>query len=79
MLVNNKIKASEISKFLKAKLFGKDIFIKNIATIQLISKNCLAFVKKFDNSYVNLINNHPDSLIICPPQYKKKIICRSRT
>ena len=73
MSVNKKIKASKISQFLNAKLFGKDIFIENITPIQLISKNCLSFAKKFDDSYVNLINNHPDSLIICLPQYKGKI------
>lgn len=70
---NKKIKASDIANFLNAKLFGKNILIENAVPIQSLSRNCLSFVKKFEDFYIDLINANRNSLIICKEQYKDKI------
>jgi len=70
---NDKVKASDIANFLNAKLFGKNINIENAVPIHSLSPNSLSFVKKFEDSYINLINENHNSLIICNEEYKDKI------
>jgi len=67
------VHASDIAKFLNAKLFGENIIIKNVTPILSLSSNCLSFVKKFDDVYIDIINSNSNSLIICTDQYKDKI------
>lgn len=71
----NPIKASQIAKFLKRKVYGKDIIIKKPVPIYGLSDNCLAFIKKeiFDQSLVDIISKHSNSLIICSSQLKDRI------
>ncbi len=75
MLKTKQIKASQIAKFLKSKLYGKDIIIKKPISVYDLSSNCLSFVKKefFNESLIGVINKHPLSLIICHPRFKNKI------
>lgn len=69
------IKASQIAKFLKAELFGKDIIIKKPVFINNLAINCLSFIREkyFEESLINNINKHPLSLVICPPRFQDKI------
>ena len=69
------IKASQIAKFLKAPLFGKDITIKKIVPIYSLEPNCLSFVKEefFNDSLVETINKTPLSFIVCSERFKNKI------
>jgi len=73
MKKNKSIKAYEIAHFLGAKLFGENINIKNVVPINLLTEHSFAFVKKFSNEYVDLINSCPSSLVICTDEYKDKI------
>ena len=68
-------KASQIAKFLKTRLFGKDIAIKKPVSIYDLSPNSMSFVreKTFEESLIDIINKNPSSLIICPSQLKERI------
>ncbi len=75
MTKSTSVKASQIAKFLKTKLFGKDIIVKKPVPIYDLSANCLAFIreKSFEESLINIIDKNPASLIICPLQLKDRI------
>jgi UDP-3-O-[3-hydroxymyristoyl] glucosamine N-acyltransferase len=70
---NKQVKASEIAEFLGAKLFGNDIVIKNVIPISTLAEYSLSFAKKFDVKFMDIINQNPNSLIICTDDYKDKI------
>ena len=69
------IKASQIAKFLKIPLFGKDITIKNIVPVYNLEPNSLSFVKEefFNDFLIETINKNPLSFIICSQRFKNKI------
>lgn len=73
--MNPQIKASQIAKFLKLELHGKDVVIKKLTLLQDLSPNCFSYIreKTFENIFINIINKNPESLIICPSKYKDKI------
>lgn len=74
--MSKKIKASTIAKFLKTKLYGKDIVIERVVPVYDLLPNSISFVKKdlsLDKSIINIINKNPSSLIICPLHLKNKI------
>lgn len=75
MAEKKQIKALQIAKFLKKRLYGKDIIIKKPVPIYELSDDCLAFIKKeiFNKFLIDIINKHPNSLIICSLRFKDKI------
>lgn len=73
MLDEKKIKASDVARFLNAKLFGDDVEIKNIKPIHKLVPNSLSFAKKFNQKYVAYINENPSALIICATEYEGQI------
>ncbi len=73
--MNPQIKASQIAKFLKLELHGKDVVIERPVLLQDLSSKCLSYIreKTFESSFIDTINKNPESLIICPLKYKDKI------
>lgn len=68
-----KLLASEIALFLGKKLLGKDLLITRLVPISSLTRNCLSFASEFHQEYVEIINRHPASLIICSEDYQQKL------
>ncbi len=69
----NKIRGSEVAEFLGGKLFGADILIENVVSLEQLSENSLSFARKFDNKYMDIINACTGSIVICCEDYKDKV------
>ncbi|HNX90580.1 MAG TPA: UDP-3-O-(3-hydroxymyristoyl)glucosamine N-acyltransferase [Candidatus Omnitrophota bacterium] len=71
----NSVKALKIATFLKAKLFGKDVDIKKVASIGDLEEGALCFVRKFDERYVDALKKCGKCFVVCTDEYKGKINC----
>jgi len=65
--------AADLAAFLDAKLFGKDLPIEKIVPIRLLEPHALSFAVHYDEQSVELMNRHPESLVICAPDYKGRV------
>jgi len=73
--MENKIKASDIAKFLDLDLHGEDTEIKRPVFIENLSSGCFSFIreKEFNQSLLDNINKNLQSFVISPLKFKDKI------
>lgn len=76
-MTQKKIKASQIAKFLKLKLKGKDFIIKRPLPIDEIKAHSFSFLKKeySKQDLAKTINQTSPVLVICSPEFAKKLKC----
>ena len=73
--MSNCIKSSEIASHLNLELVGEDVVIKTFSQLSNIQENTVVFAKKYNDSFVELLNAHRDILAIVTDDYKGKLNC----
>lgn len=73
--MSNCIKSSGIASHLNLELVGEDVVIKTFSQLSNIQENTVVFAKKYNDSFVELLNAHREILAIVTIDYKGKLSC----
>ena len=73
MSTDNHPSASQIAAFLGLPLHGSDVAITRVVPLAQLQDNCLGFARDFRPDFLEIINQHPASLVICSPPYAGKV------
>lgn len=73
--MSNCIKSSGIASHLNLELIGEDVVIRTFSQLSNIQENTVVFAKKYNDSFVELLNAHKEILAIVTMDYKGKLNC----
>jgi len=73
--MSNSLKSSEIASHLNLELVGKDVSIHSFSQLSNIQPNTVVFAKKYNDSFVDLLNAHEDIFAIVTKDYQGRLKC----
>lgn len=75
MVEATNLKASEIARFLGARLFGDDVEIESVAPVDQFAAGVLSFAATYSAELEQALNSHERGFVIADDRYKGKLTC----